>query len=269
METWCRVPGLRAPWQLISVPPPLFLHEQSDGLPGHGKCGLNLDIKWPRLHVRRWHEVSWRPYVCVKETEEHMGRMAAFTLCLTLACSGLETGWCWAETEISTRNVMGWIEYVVIEPWGVRVKAKLDSGAKTSSVYADDITHFEKDGKNWVRFTVAFKRKNTDEIQRMMVERPLVRNVRIKRHGHFHEERPVVTMRFCLNGESHEAEFTLANRKHFLYPVLLGRHFLKDVALIDPAANFLTNSKCKISKKKSAAKKRTKGKPDTGTEKDS
>ena len=52
------------------------------------------------------------------------------------------------------RPVFGWVEKTTIEPWGVELKAKLDSGALTSSLHATDVEIFEKDGDDWVRFTV-------------------------------------------------------------------------------------------------------------------
>lgn len=50
------------------------------------------------------------------------------------------------------KPVFGWVEKSTLEPWGVEVKAKLDSGALTSSMDARDIETFDKDGEEWVRF---------------------------------------------------------------------------------------------------------------------
>jgi hypothetical protein len=138
------------------------------------------------------------------------------------------------------RVIMGWIERAVLIPWGVEIKAKLDSGAKTSSLHAEGIERFEKDGEEWVRFVIAVKAEGK-KMERLHVERPLVRNVRIKQHHSSSKRRPVVNLKFCLNGESYETQFSLVDRSRLNYPVLFGRRFLKDVALIDPSKTFLAN----------------------------
>ncbi|ADE15161.1 protein of unknown function DUF785 [Nitrosococcus halophilus Nc 4] len=138
------------------------------------------------------------------------------------------------------RIIMGWVERVVLIPWGVELKAKLDSGAKTSSLHAEDIERFEKDGEEWVRFIIELEGKG-EEIEPLQVEQPLVRNVRIKRHRGNAKRRPVVNLKFCLNGKGYETQFSLVDRSRLNYPVLFGRRFLKDVALIDPSKTFLTN----------------------------
>ncbi len=179
-----------------------------------------------------------------------MRRITAFSLFLLLVCAGLAASW--AEAGVSERVVMGWLESIVLEPWGFKVRAKLDSGAKTSSLNAKNIRRFKKNGKKWVRFTLRRERPKKNEARSVEVERPLVRIVFIKRHGRRSQRRPVVTLPFCLNGQHYETAFTLVDRSVFNYPVLLGRNFLKDIALIDPGASFLNSSRCKSRGKKRA-----------------
>ncbi|MEN8260862.1 MAG: RimK/LysX family protein [Pseudomonadota bacterium] len=136
---------------------------------------------------------------------------------------------------------MGWIEPVILIPWGVQFKAKLDSGAKTSSIHAKQVERFEKDGEPWVRFVIPVESKRKKRTGKMQVERPLVRDVRIKRHKTSSYARPVVSLEFCMNGQDYVTQFNLIDRSGFNYPVLLGRRFLKDVAVIDPAAVFLSD----------------------------
>ncbi len=145
------------------------------------------------------------------------------------------------------KTIMGWLEPVIIDPLNFRVKAKLDTGAKTSSIHALDIETFKRNGKTWVRFTFEAKdRKHEtnrdDEVRRVTLERKRVRNVVIKRHNSKYQERPVVEMTLCINGKLHTEEFSLIDRSRFLYPILLGRHALKDFALVDPSKTFLTST---------------------------
>lgn len=143
--------------------------------------------------------------------------------------------------QMKEQTVMGWIEWAVLIPWGVEVKVKLDSGAKTSSLHAESIERFEKEGKAWVRFIIPIEEKEGEKVRQIPVERPLIRNVKIKRHHGDSQRRPVVSLKFCLNGKRHETQFSLVDRSQLNYPVLLGRRFLKNVAIIDPSKTFLAN----------------------------
>lgn len=142
--------------------------------------------------------------------------------------------------------VMGWLESVFLRPWNLRVTAKLDTGANTSSLHADQIEHFGKDGEEWVRFTLEDGQGGKPQ----MVERPLARTAYIKERMGHSSKRDVVKLTVCKNGREYETEFTLVDRSNFNYPVLLGRSFLQDVALVDASATFLykaDNDPCKSS----------------------
>lgn len=132
------------------------------------------------------------------------------------------------------RVVMGWLESVFFRPWNVRMTAKLDTGANTSSLHAERIERFTRDGRKWVRFTVV-----KSEDKKFVVERPVVRTANIKQHGKGSAQREVVTMVLCKNGREYDTEFTLVDRSNFSYPVLLGRSFLKQAALVDASETFL------------------------------
>jgi hypothetical protein len=132
------------------------------------------------------------------------------------------------------RAIMGWLESVFFRPWNVRMTAKLDTGANTSSLHAGRIERFSRSGDKWVRFTL-----DNGEEKKFVVERPVVRMANIKQHGKGSSQREVVTMVLCKNGKDYETEFTLVDRSNFSYPVLLGRSFLKDTALVDAGSTFL------------------------------
>ena len=152
--------------------------------------------------------------------------------------------------DIVEKRIMGWVENVYFPPTYTKLKAKLDSGAKTSSIDARDITPFEKDGDEWVRFTIEREGRKAyvdkdgrshpeKPAVKLTFERPVERMVRIKRHKRKSARRYVVTIPIYIGGREHQAEFSLTNRHKFIYPVLLGRRFLKDVALVDPGKTFL------------------------------
>jgi hypothetical protein len=131
--------------------------------------------------------------------------------------------------------IMGWLETVFLMPSNVRVVAKLDTGAKTSSVHARSVEHFMLQGKEWVRFR--FQAEHGDSI--ITLERPLVRTAVIKERQANSSTRDVVLLSICKNGHVYETEFTLNDRSNFNYPILLGRSFLENVALVDASETFL------------------------------
>ncbi len=130
----------------------------------------------------------------------------------------------------------GWLESVILEPWKIKLIAKLDTGAKTSSLHAIDIHRFEQDGVPWVRFKTHSKKQHS-QIEK--IELPVKRNVKIKSHHNGFTVRPVVELQFCLNGQHYKGEFSLIDRTEFNYPVLLGRRILKQGIMVDASATFL------------------------------
>ena len=144
---------------------------------------------------------------------------------------------------------LGWLERIRLDPWDIVAKAKLDTGAKTAAIHATDIKRFDKDGQKWVRFKLALDHRDPNS-ETFLVERPLERDVTIKLRGTKHNDaRPSVKLGFCLGGRRFEANFTLVNRSKFNYPVLLGRRFLADLAVIDPAVRYSSTPTCPKSKK--------------------
>lgn len=141
------------------------------------------------------------------------------------------------------KMIGGWVEKVVVLPSQIRVSAKLDTGARTSSIHAEKIERFEKEGERWVRFALVLEDED-DEIHRVPMEAPIHRRVRIKQHDDAPEARPVVELELCMAGQVRRAQFSLVDRGVFLYPVLLGRRFLAGSFVVDPDETFLTRSEC-------------------------
>ena len=139
---------------------------------------------------------------------------------------------------------LGWLERIRLQPWDIVLKAKLDTGAKSAAIHATDIERFDKDGRPWVRFKLWLNHRDPGS-ETISVEKPLARDVKIKLRGtDKSQSRPSVKMEFCLGGKRFQALFTLTNRERFNYPVLLGRRFLTDIAVIDPAARYNTDPTC-------------------------
>ncbi|CZF79737.1 hypothetical protein GCE9029_01625 [Grimontia celer] len=141
----------------------------------------------------------------------------------------------------SDKAVLGEQEWVWIDAAGSNYKARVDTGATTSSLNATDIQEFERDGKTWVRFNLAHTQNGEDESEPLAtIEAPVTRWVKIRQAStEGLERRPVVELRVRL-GELHEkTQFTLADRSHMEFPVLLGREFFKDIAVVDVSQSYI------------------------------
>lgn len=138
-------------------------------------------------------------------------------------------------------RIYGWREDVLIDGMKEKLLAKLDTGALTSSIHAEEKELFERDGKKWVRFMVTDTRK--DSKIRARLEAPLVRTARIKEPNAESVAREVVRLSFLIGDRKVRGEFTLNNRSNMLAPVLLGRSVLKDLGWVDSTRTHLADQK--------------------------
>ncbi len=143
-------------------------------------------------------------------------------------------------------EILGWLESAYIKPWNIRVRAKLDTGALTSSIHATDIETYQLHDELWVRFTLnqPAGKKNTRVKEKIIVEKPVIKETKIKEHIGDSVLRYVVEMEFCMNGKHYITLVTLTDRSNFHYPLLLGRRTLKEHVLIDPGKSFTANKSC-------------------------
>lgn len=134
------------------------------------------------------------------------------------------------------KMVIGELENVWIDPPGMSLKARVDTGASTNSLNAEDMVVFERDGDDWVRFHV----RDSDSEELIEIEREVVRFVRVFQQADPEgTRRPVVNMRLRLGDVQDSFDFTLADRSHLNYQILLGRSFLTDMALVDVGRQFV------------------------------
>lgn len=143
--------------------------------------------------------------------------------------------------EIHSKEVVGWTENAVIYPGGMEIRAKIDTGAKTSSINCECHDFYEKDGEQWVRFSVT---NYKDE--QIWLDKKVHRTVKIKRHFGKSQERPVVLLGVCLGGVHREVEVNIIDRSGLKYPMLIGRTFLKNKFLVDSGAQFINPPHCDV-----------------------
>ena len=130
--------------------------------------------------------------------------------------------------------IVGEREMIYLDPPGKYFDARIDTGATTSSLHAQDIVWFKKDGKNLVRFNM--NHDGTDRI----VERPVVSTVLVQQVNNPEPViRPVVSMFTIIGGIEMEANFGLADRSKMTLPVLIGRDIIKDRMIVDVSYRYI------------------------------
>lgn len=137
-----------------------------------------------------------------------------------------------------SNTLAGWREWVQLPDIGIPwIKAKLDTGARTSSLHAYEVTPFTRDGADWVRFRVRpWQESAEDEV---VVERPVHDRRRIRSSSGHVQERIVVQMRLVLIGRGVTAEVTLSNRDQMGFRMLIGRETLRRGFAVSAAQSFL------------------------------
>lgn len=138
------------------------------------------------------------------------------------------------------KSIFGHVERVIISEQGFSLKARLDTGAETTSLDAHNIRRFRRGDTRYVRFDVIDPQSG----EFVPLERPLVRNVRIRQHDGTWMRRPVVKMWLCIGPLVHEVEVNLTPRSEFLYPLLIGRSAMRGTIVVDPELTFTQRPEC-------------------------
>lgn len=140
------------------------------------------------------------------------------------------------------KPVIGWREWCALPDLGVdAVKAKVDTGARTSSLHAFGVEEVDRDGVPWVRFEVHPAQRSKRGA--LVVEAPLVEHRSVRPSTGVEELRPVIRTRIALGGKRWPIEVTLTDRDVMGFRMLLGRHAVRRRFLVDPARSYLQSSR--------------------------
>jgi len=175
-----------------------------------------------------------------KLSDYKCGLLIALFFLLT-SCHDFEQGNNMKKKEL---KIIGWREWVALPDLGVKkIKAKVDSGARTSSLHAFDIKQYTRNGKQYVRFFVHPNQRNSDD--EIECTSKVLEFRKVKSSNGQTELRPVILTRVSLQDESWEVEMTLTNRDEMGFRMLLGRESIRKRFLIDTGKSFLGTKKVK------------------------
>ncbi len=139
--------------------------------------------------------------------------------------------------------IVGWREYLDLPDLGLtRIKAKVDTGARTSTLHALDIEHFREDGRERVRFLV-HPQHRADDLEEICTADVVDRRGVRSSIGH-RQHRVVIETTLALSAElAWPIEVTLTSRSDMRFRMLLGRTALRGHMLVDPGRSYLTGGR--------------------------
>jgi hypothetical protein len=131
---------------------------------------------------------------------------------------------------------LGWRERLALPQFGIAaLKAKLDTGARSSSLHVDELETFERDGETWLRFMVGLGRRSVRQVE---CEAPACDRRVVVDTGGGRSERWFIRTEVMLAGERFEVDMNLTDRRHMLFPMLLGRTALVGRFAVDPSLSY-------------------------------
>ncbi|MDX1454480.1 MAG: ATP-dependent zinc protease [Gammaproteobacteria bacterium] len=138
------------------------------------------------------------------------------------------------------RIAVGWREWLALPELGIdRIKAKIDTGARTSALHAFDLEFLPpRDGKDWVRFGMHPVQGDTDTV--LYCEAEVIDRRQVTDSGGHQEERPVIKTLLKLGDDEWPIELTLTGRDNMRFRMLLGRTAMRGRLNVRPDKSFMT-----------------------------
>ncbi len=144
---------------------------------------------------------------------------------------------------MQTKHSIGWREYVDFPEWDIhKLRAKIDTGAQTSSLHVEDVTLLTR---NRIRFYVILRKRNLIYKKKVITERLKVGHV--KSSTGTKTKRWYVKTKLKIGPIERDIIINLVNREGMNFRMLLGRNALDDLFLVDVSRSFLLNKKTKAS----------------------
>jgi len=138
---------------------------------------------------------------------------------------------------VSNPLTLGWREWVSLPDLAIgAVKAKIDTGARTSALHAFYTEYFERDNTTWVRFGVHPQQGTIERV--VHCEAPVIDTRDVTDSGGHREARPVIETTLMLAGEPRTIEMTLTDRDSMLFRMLIGRTAIRRGIVVSPGESF-------------------------------
>lgn len=140
--------------------------------------------------------------------------------------------------------IIGWREWVSLPGLNIpRIKAKVDTGARTSALHAFSLKPFTENGKNKIQFEIHPMQHNTEETINCVAD--VIDKRMVTDSGGHQEERYVIETPITIAGQTWLIEITLTERENMLFRMLLGRSALRKRFIVNPARSFVSTKRHK------------------------
>ena len=140
------------------------------------------------------------------------------------------------------KATLGWREWLALPEFGIDyIKAKIDTGARTSALHAFYLEPFDRDGAPWIRFGIHPNQGSSEVV--VHCEAPVVDRRPVTDSGGHREERYVISTLVQLGDQTAEVEITLTDRENMRFRMLLGRTAMRGRFLVDPGLSYQVRAK--------------------------
>ena len=146
------------------------------------------------------------------------------------------------DSDLKDLPLVGWREWLALPELGIKhIKAKVDTGARTSALHTFFVEPFQHQQKQWVRFGIHPLQSDSETV--VECEMPVKDRRVVSDSGGHREDRYVIETTLSLGHITWTAEVTLTNRDNMKFRMLLGRTALIEQFLVDPAASYMLGEK--------------------------